>query len=274
MSIRKKIAHVLNVGLRTAVSGIQEGSVVIYQNSDPYYAALPTGTAPWLQKAIGLASTAGFVGQTLASGAEVALHLLGIVPIRLAASTAMLPGDQLIADAGELGAAKVRAPYSYSALVLGHGTEAFTADAGSGQRLGSAEVKGYWIETVRSRSGGSAETLGAATTSYYGGSGASKSGTPIVVYQARTTGEAVRLLGINLITAPGGTDTVAATIVKSSDNGTTWTDTAVTCTATGTAKAANDLTHSAQLTSGDILGVKAVSSAGTAAGFSYTFDVT
>lgn len=83
----------------------------------------------------------------------------------------------------------------------------------------------------------------------------------------------LRNLYASLVTAPGGTDTVAFTVRKSSDNGATWSSTTLTCTITGTAKGASDTTHAPAVTAGDLLSVQMVSSAGTAATPAIAFEV-
>lgn len=62
-------------------------------------------------------------------------------------------------------------------------------------------------------------------------------------------------------TAPGGSDSDAFTVQKSSDNGATWTDTALTATISASAKAASDTTHTVAVAAGDLLAIKVVASA-------------
>lgn len=71
----------------------------------------------------------------------------------------------------------------------------------------------------------------------------------------------VRLLTANLATAPSMGEAVVYTVQKSSDNGGTWSDTALTCTISGTAKAAQDATHSFAVAEGDMLAIKGVATA-------------
>lgn len=115
--------------------------------------------------------------------------------------------------------------------------------------------------------------LGAATV-YGATTGVAFGSAAIQLYVCRTTGETARNLRASLGIAPGGSDTVIWTLMKSSDNGNTWANTALTCTITGAAFANSDATNSVALTAGDILALKAVSSAGTAAGAAATFDIT
>lgn len=65
-------------------------------------------------------------------------------------------------------------------------------------------------------------------------------------------------------TAPGGADTDAFTVQKSSDHGGTWTDTTLTATITGAAQAASDVTHQTAVAAGDLLAIKIVASATSA----------
>jgi hypothetical protein len=78
----------------------------------------------------------------------------------------------------------------------------------------------------------------------------------------------LRALYCSLGTAPGGADTVVATVrVAASDS-------VLTCTITGAATSCNDTTHTASVSAGQSLSVKAVSSAGTAADLICAFEQT
>lgn len=130
--------------------------------------------------------------------------------------------------------------------------------------------------TSRFIQGGSneaADTLGAATK-YLD-----------VLDSAKTVAAAQKVLGVinragyirnaifNLKVAPGGTDTVVFTVQKSSDRGGTWSDTTITATIAGASVSNAAAGPSAVLASGDMLAVKMVSSAGTAAGPTAAFEV-
>jgi hypothetical protein len=80
-------------------------------------------------------------------------------------------------------------------------------------------------------------------------------------------------LYVDMATAPGGADTYIVTVIKSVDHGSTWTDTALTCTVTGAAKSASDTTHTVSVVAGTLLGIKVVSSAGLAAGTTAGIEV-
>jgi len=105
--------------------------------------------------------------------------------------------------------------------------------------------------------------IGAATC-FPTTAGGAVSATEVAIGIATRTG-ILRNLYTSLVTAPGGTDTVAFTVRKSSDNGATWSATTLTCTTTGTAKGSSDTTHTPAVTAGDLLSVQMVSSAATAA---------
>lgn len=75
----------------------------------------------------------------------------------------------------------------------------------------------------------------------------------------------IHSLYVSLVTAPGGSDTYAVTVQKSTDNGATWSNTALTCTVTGANKSNSDTTNRPTVAAGNLLAIKAVSSAGTAA---------
>jgi len=74
-------------------------------------------------------------------------------------------------------------------------------------------------------------------------------------------------------TAPAGTDTSIFTVVQSVDNGATWTDTTLTVTITGTAKAGSDATHKVAVAAGTLLGVKEVTTGSVGAKCTATFQV-
>lgn len=185
-----------------------------------------------------------------------------------AASTSPVMGDQAVSNASGYFIARV--PYSFSAFVYGQFDEGRTV--GSNPELVGIEMIPQYIEIVRPIICGAVGAITAATK-YGNAVGQAKAAAQVPLYMVRFTGEKICSLAVNLATAPAGADTVITTVQKSSDNGGSWSDTALTCTITGTAKAAYDLTHSATLAKGDLLAVKLVSSAGTAADCTVSFDV-
>lgn len=112
--------------------------------------------------------------------------------------------------------------------------------------------------------GAIAGALGAATV-YLGGIGVSAGSTEYPLSIVRRPGT-VRTLYCYLATAPGGSDTAVFTVRKNAS------DQALTCTITGSAQTCNDTSNTFTVVAGDRLSVKAVSSAGTAAGAACTFE--
>lgn len=184
-----------------------------------------------------------------------------------AASTSVTLGDQVWANAS--GLLITRTPYSFSGWIVGEADE--TRSFGSNPEFFGVLARPQYIETMRGVRGFIA-TLGAVTK--YLTFSTTYAAAEVPLYVAGFTGEKIRNLRIKLGTAPGGSDTVAVTVEKSSDGGGTWSDTALTCTATGAATTAADLTHAVTLTAYDVLAVKFVSSAATAANLCLSFDIT
>lgn len=257
------------------VGGFQQGQVAIYDSASSAgesQVKLPTGTAPWLQIPYGINDSAGFVGGSGTTlGEALALTRQGLCRMKLTNGITTTRGAELIADASVLGNVKLRTPYSFSAYVLGTAEEAYSSSATDD--LIEAYMQPALKEVIRSVFAATSSTFG-ADTKYIAPGYVALAAAQVPVFVAAFTGQVVRNLVTSLATAPAGTDTVVYTIQKSSDNGATWTDTAVTCTTTGTAKASSDLTHSAVLAAGDLLAIKAVSSATTAAIAAVQFDVT
>lgn len=257
-----------------STGGAQAGSPMVWDSpatsGDPQ-AKLPTGTAPWLSVPAGINETAGAVGGSgTTAGEPISVTRQGLTRVLLKNGTSSTRGGKLIASA-TLGYVQPYTDFSFSAWILGTAEEAATADSTSYHV--EAYIQPFLQAVVRPVNAGCAGTITAATK-YLGDVSQAKASAQVVRYMARFTGEVIRNLSCNLVTAPGGTDTVAFTVQKSSDNGATWSDTALTATITGTAKSATDLTHTETLTAGDLLAVKAVSSAGTAADAFVVFDVT
>ena len=113
--------------------------------------------------------------------------------------------------------------------------------------------------------GGGTGALGAATV-YLTAPGQTASGTERFLAKATRSGNLGHLY-CDLGTAPGGTDTVVITArIAGSDS-------SLTCTITGTGTSCND-NHLPGVTAGQRLSLKAVSSAGTAADLTCSFEVT
>jgi len=232
----------------------------------------PSGTAPWLQTFYGIMTGRGPVGGTgSAAGEGIAPKRQGLGRIKVAVNQAITRGAQLINDATTLGAVKARAAYSFSAQVIAHAEEAISSS--SAVQMVEAYIQPYFVEVVRCISAFSPTTFPAATR-YLGAAGVALSSAQVPVYRARFTGEVIRNLSTNLLTAPGGSDTIITTLQKSSDNGGTWSDLTLTTTISAAGKTATDLVHTDVLAAGDLVCIKAVSTGITAAGLSATFDVT
>jgi hypothetical protein len=275
MSIARNYKEGIHPPALDYAGSLAQGEITVFRAPDasgnPQVVA-PSGGAPWLQAFYGVNQSAGFVGGSGTSAGEaVEMVRQGLSRVLLENGQTTTRGGQLIASANALGAVAPRSPYSFSALIVAQAEEAVTA-SGTDQQI-EAYVQPYWVELVRPVTCGCTGAIGAATK-YLAAPGQAVAAAQVALYQARFSGEVVRNLSANLATAPGGSDTVAITVQKSSDNGATWSDLAVTATITGAAKSATDLVHSATLAAGDLLAIKAVSSAGTAASATVTFDVT
>lgn len=197
----------------------------------------------------------------------------GIAQAMVPSASSATEGDQAICDAD--GFFIKRTPFTFSAFLWGQFDETFTAGASDEWR--GVELLPQYVETVRNifASNPTASAIGAATR-YMAGINAALSASEIAIAQVQHTGQVLRNLKVQLATAPGGADTVVVTFIVSSDGGATWgaLASAPTCTITGAALTAKDYTTAKTLTEGQLLGVKLVSSAGTAAGASVSFDLT
>lgn len=206
--------------------------------------------------------------------------------------TAYIAGASAPVSTGDLSGANLTASgtltvggaatLSSTLAVTGAATLTGGATAGAAIAMGSNKVTGLAAasangDALRYEQGGmlcsalSTGTIGAATK--YMSRGAAAVAASAVVIGTVTRAGVLRRLYANLLTAPGGSDTVAFTIQKSSDNGGTWSDTTLTCTITGSAKGNSDTTHTPSVAAGDLLAVKMVSSAGTAADPSVGFEI-
>lgn len=103
-----------------------------------------------------------------------------------------------------------------------------------------------------------------AGVQYLVGPGAALTGSATALYYAGTDLNA-QYLACDTATAPGGTETAIFTVRKSSDHGSSWSDTSVTCTIVGPAKTCLEPSANAPLSAGDLISIKVQGSASTAA---------
>ncbi len=218
------------------------------------------------------------VMQVRPSGANAILNPDASVYLSAATVIADSAGALSVTTLAVAGAATLGSTLSVTgaATLTGGGTLGANLAAGGFKvtGLGAASANG---DALRYEQGGmlagalSTGTIGAATR--YMSRGAAAVASSAVCVATVTRAGVLRRLYANLLTAPGGADTVAFTIQKSSDNGATWSDTTLTCTITGAAKGNSDTTHAPAVAAGDLLAVKMVSSAATAADPSVGFEI-
>lgn len=188
----------------------------------------------------------------------------------LAANKSVLIGDPIEAS-NTSGHAQARTRWGTSGPVLGFSRQRKTAGA-SPTRF-EVNLVPHYVEIVQPITGGSEGSAIGAATKYLAAPGVAVAAAQIPLFVARKAC-VLRDLAASLKTAPGGADTAIFTVQKSSDNGATWSDTALTCTISAAAKAASDLTNAVNLAVGDLVAIKVVSSAGTAAGPTATVSAT
>lgn len=111
-----------------------------------------------------------------------------------------------------------------------------------------------------------------AATKYLTALGANHASAQVKLFVA-TRACTIQNLYVSATTAAAGSDTGAVTVQKSTDNAANYTDTALTVTITGTAKAGSDTTNRVAIAAGDVLAIKVVSSATTLAGVTASFEV-
>ena len=274
MSAVRESNGIFDWGYKAASSGIRKGIALVI-GADPTKAVKATAARQGKYRGIAMDAgtapdgTANYGAAATTPAEPINAQKLGLASALVPAAQQVTAGDQAVTDAN--GMFVPRTPFSVSAFVFGQFDE--TKLIGSVAAFAALELLPHYIETVRPILAGCAGAITGATK-YLGDVSQAKAAAQVPRYVCRFTGETIRNLAASLITAPGGADTVVFTVQKSSDNGATWTDTALTCTISAAGKAASDLTHSASLTAGDLLAVKAVSSAGTAADATVTFDVT
>lgn len=118
---------------------------------------------------------------------------------------------------------------------------------------------------------GHGEDATGAATKYLAAPGANHAAAAVKLLVAPRAGT-IKRLRASATTAAGGSDTGVLTVVKSSDNAANYSDTALTCTLSGTGKAASDLTNEVAVAAGDVLAIKIVSSATTLAKVTASFE--
>ena len=217
----------------------------------------------------------GYVGGTgTAAGEAIALKRQGLGIVMLDANQPVTAGQELIASAGTYGTVKARGNFSGSCVVLGTAEESLSASS-SAQRL-EAYIQPYRLEDTEpvSVSQPTKTTVVGAATVYGAGVGDAFAAAPVALYVARYAGQTVQNLGVQAAVAPGGADTLIATVMTSTDNGNTYVARSVTCTMTGAAFSASDLANSYTLAAGEIVALRFVSSGGAAAGVSATLTIT
>ncbi len=250
-----------------AKAAIGEGHIVSHGAAEGE-AVLPASNVD--TKIAGVCLAGGQAGTTLTSGTDMfGAQWHGRAKAKLKAGLTANRGDMAV-PSDSTGASQARTLFSFSQYVLG--TYPQTKTAGSNDDFIEVDMAPRLVELVRSVTAGTSSTFG-ADTKYIAPGYVARTSAQVPLYVVGFTGETLRNLRCTLATAPGGTDTVAFTVQKSSDQGGTWADTTVTCTITGTGKTATDLTHSVSLTQYDMLALKTVSSATTAAIAFCTFDV-
>lgn len=152
-------------------------------------------------------------------------------------------------------------------ILVADSTTTFTRKAigSEGQRLSVVSGAVAWATVPYATvTGGGTGAIGAATK-YLTAPGQAPSATeyPLaVVTRATTSANLYCYIG----TAPGGSDTVAVTVRENAS------DQALTCTITGAGTTCSDASNSFTSVAGDRLSIKAVSSAGSAANVSCSFE--
>lgn len=132
--------------------------------------------------------------------------------------------------------------------------------------VGSALVIKANVLVYAHHSAGGVAALGAATV-YLGSPGQNASATELVMSLV-TRASTSRNLYCYAGTAPGGADTVVITVRENAS------DQALTCTITGAGQSCSDTSNTFASVAGDRISVKAVSSAGTAAGLVCSWEET
>lgn len=277
MSAARSIFGIWDYGYRAAGAGIRKG-IALVVGADNTKAV--KASAARAGKFRGVAMDEGAMPDGSANYGQDAEHpaepvnaqKAGIAAGLVPATQVIVQGDQVVCDANAMFVP--RTPYSVSAFIWGQFDESKTI--GARAAFAGIELFPHYVEVVRPVTVSQplkTTVLGAATV-YGSGLGLAFSAAPVQLYRARFAGEVVRNLSLSLGIAPGGADTVAAAIMTSTDNGNNWTARAVTCTVSAAAFSATDLVNTYTLAAGEIVGIRFISSAGTAAGACASFDVT
>lgn len=280
MSIARNYKEGVHPTALDNVGGFQQGQVAVYSTpnatSSDEQVVLPTGAQPWLQPPFGIQDSAGYVGGAgSVVGEALAICRQGLTRALLSIGQTTTRGGDLIADSGALGNVIVRAAFSFSAYVLGVAEEAYgpssTAD------LVEMYAQPVLKELVRTAFG-SASTAPGAATKYLSAAGtAAGSATAVALAVVPFTGCTLRNLVAQATTAPAGSDTGIFTVYRNpfvAGAYTGWVATALTCTITGAAQGASDLTHTLMCNQGDLIGIQVVSSNTTLAGINAQVDIT
>ena len=230
----------------------------------------PTGAVSPLEFHPGITIEEGMPGSTSRNPDQINIQSLGIGKIMFAADQIIVPGDRIIADSDGRGIK--RTPFSSSGPCLGF---AFQRRNVVDPKPGEVFLLPHFIEVVMPITGGSDGAAIGAATKYLAAPGVAVAAAELPLFVCDAPGK-LRNLRCSLKTAPGGADTVIFAVLKSSDNGASWTATTLTCTITGAAKAASDKleAHAVDVAAGDLIAIRAISSAGTAAGPAATVSFT
>lgn len=266
-----RIAGIFDVS-NLAQAAIPEGAVVAYQTAltDDNDALLPTGA-----NAIGLSGVSMGAGTvpagTATSGSDyIAVQKHGRAKVLLKASTTCTKG-QLAVVANASGHVVPRTQFTTSAQVVGYFAQDHTS--GTSPEYVMVDLFFHNVEICQSVFGAASTAIGAATR-YLSSAGTGASSATAVVLEVVPFAGVLRNFFASAVTAPGGADTGIFTVYKSSDNGATFTATTLTCTISAAGKSANDITHFPAVAAGDLLAIQVVSTAGTLAGCSASFQLT
>jgi hypothetical protein len=276
------------------IVSIARGSVyggTLYECNVSSTFTLDTDTPTWTKTAVGVtfasvqtalnaaSGTVGLNGQALTNAASVAIYNAAktfkstITSLASQARSVVFPdgAGNVMLDAM---AASVSALYSFGAATLkqmnGAGTFGHTLAslATSNQTITLPDVAGTVAivgqNMVRSKVTGAASDAAGAATKYLTSPGGVHAAAQVKLCVIGATG-VLQNLNASLGTAPGGADTYAVTVQKSSDNGSNWVDTTLTCTISAAGKSASDVTHLPAVAAGDLIAIKVISSGVTAA---------
>lgn len=254
-------------------AGIQDGCIVV-RGSDDDSCALPA--AALAKGILGVSKSAGpfgsGTGQTGAatSGVDrVAVQKLGRARVLVAANTTVNRGEDCVI-ANSSGHGRSRVPSEGTCGILGQFAQSKTT--GANPEFVEVDLEIETLEQSSTVMGGSTNAAIGAATKYLASPGVAVAAAQIPLYVAPQAAT-IRNLRAQLGTAPGGSDTVAFTVQKSSDNGATWADTALTATISAAGKSASDVSDVVSIAAGDLLAIKVVSSGATAAFPSCSFQV-